>query len=49
MTSVLRDEVSSRMERSRARSSRSNTPSSQNPQMKYKKSAKKDSQKVINF
>ena len=49
MTSVLRDEVSSRMERSRARSNQSNTLPSHKQQMKYEKSAKKDSQKVINF
>lgn len=49
MTSMLRDEVSSRMERNRARSNQSNTPSSHKQQMKYEKNAKKDSQKVINF
>jgi hypothetical protein len=49
MASVLKDEVSSRMEKSRARSSRSNTPPSQQPRGKYEKSAKVDSQKIINF
>ena len=49
MTSVIRDEVNSRLEKSRARSSKSSTPPSHKPRGKYEKSAKVDSLKVINF